>query len=136
MEELFEILHEDEDLLVINKSAGLVCHPTKGDERSSLAGRVRLYLGEDRSVHFINRLDRETSGLVFVAKTNEAARELRRLWEDRKVTKTYWAVVHGHVREDEGIVDVPLGSDEFSEVVVKDCVRADGSAAQTRFRVS
>ena len=136
MEELFEILHEDEDLLVINKSAGLVCHPTKGDERSSLVGRVRLYLGGDRSVHFINRLDRETSGLVFVAKTNEAARELRRLWEDRKVTKTYWAIVHGHVREDEGIVDVPLGPDEFSEVAVKDCVRTDGSAAQTRFRVS
>lgn len=136
MEKLFEILHEDEGLLVINKSAGLVCHPTKGDEFSSLAGRVRLYLGEHCSVHFVNRLDRETSGLVFVAKTNEVARELRRLWEDRKVTKTYWAIVHGRVPEDEGIVDVPIGSDESSEVAVKDCVRLDGAVAQTRFKVS
>ena len=136
MEKLFEILHEDEDLLVINKSAGLVCHPTKGDERSSLVGRVRLYLGEGLPVHFVNRLDRETSGLVFVAKLNEAARELRRLWEDRKVTKTYWAIVHGHVHEDEGTINAPLGSDELSEVAVKDCVRSDGASAQTRFRVS
>ena len=67
--DLFEILHEDEDLLVINKPAGLVCHPTKGDERSSLAGRLRLYRGAEEPVHLINRLDRETSGVVCVAKT-------------------------------------------------------------------
>ena len=59
MSDLFEVLHEDDDLLVINKPAGLVCHPTKGDEHSSLAGRIRLYLGADRPVHLINRLDRE-----------------------------------------------------------------------------
>lgn len=134
MEPLFEILHEDDDLLAINKQADLVCHPTKTDELSSLAGRVRLHLGEDRPVHFVNRLDRETSGIVIVAKTNEAARELRRLWENREVTKTYWAIVHGHVRDDTGTIDAPLGKDESSEVAVKDCVRLDGAAAQTRFR--
>ena len=69
-----QILHEDEDLLVINKPAGLVCHPTKGDERSSLAGRLRLYRGAEVPVHLINRLDRETSGVVCVAKTETAAR--------------------------------------------------------------
>ncbi|MBR90781.1 MAG: RNA pseudouridine synthase [Verrucomicrobiales bacterium] len=134
MSDLFEILHENDDLLVINKTAGLVCHPTKGDERSSLAGRVRLYLGADRPVHFINRLDRETSGVVFVAKTSDAARELRKLWLGREVAKGYWAIVHGHVREDAGFVDAPLGPDESSEIAVKDCVRPDGAAAQTRFR--
>ena len=126
MNDLFEILHEDDDLLVINKPAGLVCHPTKGDERSSLAGRLRLYRGAEQSVHLINRLDRETSGVVCVGKTDEAARELRRLWESREVEKHYWAIVHGHVAESEGTIDAPLGSDDASEVAVKDCVRDDG----------
>jgi len=131
--DLFEILHEDEDLLVINKPAGLVCHPTKGDERSSLAGRLRLYRGAEVPVHLINRLDRETSGVVCVAKTETAARELRQLWESRAVEKQYWAIVHGHVADAEGVIDAPLGKDEASEVVVKDCVRPDGHPSRTRF---
>src|SRR5437764_6888731 len=79
--DLFEIIFEDPELLVINKPAGLVCHPTKTDEYSSLISRVRLYLGRAARPHLVNRLDRETSGLTVVAKTDEAARELRRLWE-------------------------------------------------------
>jgi len=134
MSDLFEILHEDDSLLAVNKPAGLVCHPTKTDARSSLAGRVRLHLG-DGPVHFINRLDRETSGIVLLAKTDEAARELRRVWEDREVTKTYWAIVHGNIADDTGSIDAPLGPDEVSEVVVKDCVRPDGAAAKTQYRV-
>lgn len=134
MRDLFEILHEDKNLLAINKPAGLVCHPTKTDEHSSLVGRVRLYLGSDHPVHFVNRLDRETSGVVLVAKTDEAAREIRRLWENRQVTKTYWAIVHGHVRKDTGTIDAPLGPDEASDVVVKDCVHTDGVRAQTQYR--
>ena len=133
MSDLFEILHEDTDLLILNKPAGLVCHPTKGDEYSSLAGRIRLYLGADCTVHLINRLDRETSGVVVVGKTNEAARELRQLWESREVEKQYWAIVHGHVELAEGEIDAPLGADEASEVAVKDCVRADGRPSQTLF---
>lgn len=131
--DLFEILHEDDDLLVINKPAGLVCHPTKGDERSSLAGRLRLYRGAAEPVHLINRLDRETSGVVCVGKTDSATRELRHLWESREVEKHYWAIVHGHVAADEGEIDEPLGQDEASEVAVKDCVRADGHASRTRY---
>ena len=133
MSDLFEILHEDTDLLILNKPAGLVCHPTKGDEYSSLAGRIRLYLGADCTVHLINRLDRETSGVVVVGKTNEAARELRQLWQSREVEKQYWAIVHGHVQQGEGTIEAPLGADEASEVAVKDCVRADGHASQTLF---
>jgi 23S rRNA pseudouridine1911/1915/1917 synthase len=131
--DLFEILHEDDDLLVINKPAGLVCHPTKGDELSSLAGRLRLYRGAEQSVHLINRLDRETSGVVCVGKTDEVARELRKLWESREVEKQYWAIVHGHVTESEGTIDAPLGADDASEVAVKDCVRDDGHSSQTRY---
>ncbi len=134
MEKLFEIIQEDADLLAVNKPAGLVCHPTKGDERSSLVGRVRLHLG-GVPFHLVNRLDRETSGVVVVAKTDAAARELRKIWEGRRVRKEYWAIVHGHVAAERGTIDAPLGRDEASRVAIKDCVRADGAVSRTDFEV-
>src|SRR4029079_1002609 len=135
MRTLFDIVAEDEELLAINKPAGLVCHPTKTDEYSSLISRVRLYLGKDATAHLVNRLDRETSGVTLVVKRDDTARELRRLWEKRLVEKEYLAIVHGHVREERGLIDAPLGRDEQSRVAVKDCVRTDGSASQTEFQV-
>lgn len=134
-DKLFAIIHEDDDLLVINKPAGLVCHPTKTDEYSSLISRVRLYLGKGAVAHLVNRLDRETSGVTLVAKRDETARELRRLWENRSVQKEYIAIVHGHLRDNSGTVNAPLGRDETSRVAVKDCVRADGLPSQTSFFV-
>lgn len=135
LDKLFPVIHEDDELLVINKPAGLVCHPTKTDEYSSLISRVRLYLGQDKTAHLVNRLDRETSGVTLVAKTDDAAREIRRLWENRSVDKEYLAIAHGHVRDDKGLIDAPLGKDESSRVAVKDCVRADGLPSQTEFAV-
>src|ERR1051325_609371 len=104
--DLFEIIHEDADLLVVNKPAALVCHPTKTDERSSLIGRVRLYLGHAEG-RLVNRLDRETSGVVLVAKSAEIAGELGKLFEGNTVEKRYLAIVHRHVSGDELIIDAP-----------------------------
>src|ERR1700710_509234 len=118
-EKLFAVIHEDDEFLVINKPSGLVCHPTKTDEYSSLISRVRLYLGKDKPAHLVNRLDRETSGVTIVAKRDDAAREVRRLWENRLVEKEYVALVHGHVREEQGLIDAPLKKDEASRVAVK-----------------
>lgn len=134
-EKLFTVIHEDDEMLVIDKPAGLVCHPTKTDEYSSLISRVRLYLGKGAISHLVNRLDRETSGVTLVAKRDDVARELRRLWENRVVQKEYLAIVHGHLRADSGTVDAPIGKDETSRVAIKDCVRADGLPSQTRFLV-
>ena len=136
MEKLFEIVHEDAELLVLNKPADLVCHPTKGDVYSSLISRIRLHLPAAVRPQLVNRLDRETSGIVLVAKTDVAARELRKIWETRAVRKEYLAVVHGHVRSAVGMIEAPLGKDESSVVAIKDCVRADGAAAQTGFQVA
>lgn len=130
-----EIIFEDNDLLVVNKPAGLVCHPTKDGEWSSLIGRMRLYLGPARLAHLVNRLDRETSGVVLAAKNPVAAGQLGKLWESRAVKKEYWAVVHGAVSNEAGVIDLPLGPDEASVVAVKNCVRADGAAAVTEYRV-
>ena len=135
MQTLFEIIYEDSGLLVINKPAGLVCHPTKTDEYSSLISRARLYLGPGARPHLVNRLDRETSGDTLVAKDLETARELRRIWESRQVEKDYVAIVHGEVREAHGIIDASLGKDEQSRVAIKDCVRADGVPASTAYWV-
>jgi 23S rRNA pseudouridine1911/1915/1917 synthase len=135
MEKLFDIIDEDEELLVINKPAGLVCHPTKTDERSSLIGRVRLHLGPDVHPQLINRLDRETSGVILVAKTEKAARELRRVWEARAVRKEYRAIVHHRVEQDYQMINAPLGTDEQSQVAIKDRVRTDGAPSQTELWV-
>jgi 23S rRNA pseudouridine1911/1915/1917 synthase len=120
---------------VVHKPADLVCHPTKGDEYSSLISRARLHLRTASEPRLVNRLDRETSGLVVIAKTVGAARELGKIWETRAIQKEYLAIVHGHVAADQGMMDAPLGKDETSIVAIKDCVRADGAAAQTEFFV-
>lgn len=132
---LFQVLHEDEQLLVVNKPAGLVCHPTKTDEYSSLISRVRLYLGPGAQPQLVNRLDRETSGVTLLAKLPQPARELRRLWEQRLVQKQYAAIVHGHLQTERGTIDAPLGRDEHSCVAIKDCVRPDGTPASTGYEV-
>lgn len=133
MEKLFAIIYEDADLLVVHKPADLVCHPTKGDEYSSLISRARIYLKTESEPHLVNRLDRETSGIVVIAKNAVAAGELGKLWEARSVTKEYSAIVHGHVTAEQGMIDAPLGKDETSLVAIKDCVRPDGTPAQTEF---
>jgi 23S rRNA pseudouridine1911/1915/1917 synthase len=152
LKKLFEVIHEDAELLVVHKPADLVCHPTKGDEYSSLISRARIYLSgmwrEAQGVgqalapiasslapHLVNRLDRETSGLVVIAKNSAVARELGKIWETRAIQKEYLAIVHGHVAAEQGMIDAPLGKDETSIVAIKDCVRADGAPAQTEFFV-
>src|SRR5438477_3632045 len=135
MSQFFKVIWEDDDLLVINKPAGLVCHPTKTDQMSSLIGRVRLHLGNGARPHLVNRLDRETSGVTVVAKRDETARELRRLWENRQVEKQYLAIVHGHVIEASGVIEAALGKDLRSQVPLKDCVLPDGISAKTEFQI-
>ena len=128
-------MHESGDLLVVDKPAGLVCHPTKAGALSSLIGRARLHLGDAAEPHLVNRLDRETSGLVMIAKTATAARELGRLWQTRRVEKEYVALVHGHVARDSGTIDAPIGKAEASRVASRNAVRPDGQPACTDYAV-
>jgi 23S rRNA pseudouridine1911/1915/1917 synthase len=137
---VLNILHEDTGLLVVQKPAGLVCHPTKNGEMSSLIGRARLHLKTQLSTlnsqpHLINRLDRETSGVVLIAKNSRTAGELGKIFESRAIQKEYLAIVHGHVAAEQGTIDAPLGKDEQSVVAIKDCVRPDGAPAQTDYFV-
>ena len=131
---LFSVLHEDADVLVVDKPAGLVCHPTKDGEMSSLIGRVRLHLRHANG-RLVNRLDRETSGIVVIATGAGVAGELGRLFSGQAVAKTYQAIVDGHVPTETLEMTGALGDDEASPVAIKACVRADGAAAETYARV-
>lgn len=131
MERLVHVVHEDPDFLVVHKPAGLVCHPTKGDAYSSFISCLRLSLPQDCVPQMINRLDRETSGLMIIATRADAALGLRRLWEARAVDKQYLAVVHGDFSANLTVIDAPLGKDLHSLVAIKDCVRPDGVLAIT-----
>jgi 23S rRNA pseudouridine1911/1915/1917 synthase len=130
LDSLLDILYEDDDLLVVNKPAGLVCHPTKNGERSSLIGRVRLHLGHAEG-GLVNRLDRETSGIVVLAKRADVAGELGRLFVSSQVCKTYLAIVHGHPARECITIAASIGDDVASPVAIKGCVRPDGAEAET-----
>jgi 23S rRNA pseudouridine1911/1915/1917 synthase len=94
-----------------------------------------MHLGAGARPHLVNRLDRETSGVTLVAKRDDAALELRRIWESRAVEKEYLAIVHDRVATEHGVIEAPLGRDESSRVAIKNCVRPDGARSRTEFWV-
>jgi len=125
------ILHEDEQVIVVNKPGDIVCHPSKAGPRSSLVGAVREYSGLDVS-YLVFRLDRETSGVVVFAKTPAVASRLQIAQSKRRTGKAYLAVMTGEFSEPV-TVDQPLGDDEKSPVLAKSAVRPGGQAAVTHF---
>jgi 23S rRNA pseudouridine1911/1915/1917 synthase len=125
------VVHEDDRLFVVNKPGDVVCHPSKHGPWSSLVGAVREHLGLER-VHLVFRLDRETSGVVVLAKDARMASRLQTAMQDRKVGKVYLAVLTGEVALPVR-VDQPLGTDTASVVFMKSAVVADGQASVTRF---
>lgn len=128
------IIDEDEDVIVINKPGWLVCHPSKNGPWSSLVGALREYLGLDR-LHLVSRLDRETSGVVVLAKNHLEASRLQKAMAQRKTGKRYLAILEGSMREAK-TVDAGLGPDDKSAVVIKQKVTFSraGKSAETRFK--
>lgn len=127
------VLQDDADVLVIDKPGWLVCHPSKAGPRSSLVGACREYTGCD-TLHLVARLDRETSGVVIMAKHRKAARTLQMALQERRVQKTYLTLLCGELSAPTE-VNGPLAKDLDSPVAAKVCVRRSRSAqsAQTHF---
>ncbi|MFT3781056.1 MAG: RluA family pseudouridine synthase [Nibricoccus sp.] len=127
------ILYEDEHLLVVNKAGDFVCHPSKDGPWSSLVGAAREYLGGGL-VHLIFRLDRETSGVVVIAKDERTSRGLHTATQERRYAKIYYAILTGELATDT-VVDQPLGKDLRGPVMVKNCVvpEGQGQKAVTRY---
>lgn len=104
-----DILHEDDDLLVVNKPAGLLSVPGRGaDKLDSIEHRARLYSPGAVAVH---RLDQATSGLMMLARHKTAERYYKQLFAERKVEKSYQAVCHGHLLPTSGDITLPLITD-------------------------
>jgi 23S rRNA pseudouridine1911/1915/1917 synthase len=110
-----EVVYEDESLAVIDKPSGMVVHPAPGHPAGTVAdglkqrGTTWSLLGGTERAGIVHRLDRDTSGLLVVAKTEAAHRSLARQLSDRSLGRTYWALVHGGFREQTGSVDAPIG---------------------------
>jgi 23S rRNA pseudouridine1911/1915/1917 synthase len=132
-----EIVLEDEHLLVVDKPAGLVTHPAPGHHGPTLAGALRGRAAggpaPDRA-GIVHRLDRGTSGLLLVAKSDAVHAALQRQMKAREVRREYLALVDGHADADSGTIDAPLGRDRVRRTLVS--TRSDRPrSAVTHFEV-
>lgn len=131
-----EILYEDDDCLVINKPVGVLSH-SKGafNPEATVASFAEPYLKDmdgDRA-GIVHRLDRATSGVIIVAKTSEALSWLQKQFSERKVNKTYYAVVKGEVDPEEAVIDIPIGRNPHDPKTFR--VANDGKPATTQYKV-
>ena len=133
-----EIIHEDDTLVVVNKPAGLVVHPAAGIQSGTLANALAYHfqqLPNAASVRpgIVHRLDRDTSGLLVVAKTDAALENLSDQFRARSVFKSYVALVHGRVSPDSGRIDQPLARDPSNRTRM--AVVRGGRSALSIYRV-
>ena len=133
----FEVVYEDEHLMVIDKPAGVVVHPAPGHHGSTLAEALsaRAVGGPDpERAGIVHRLDRDTSGLMLVAKSEAVHAALQGMIRERRVERRYLALVSGAPDADSGTIDAPLGRDRVDRTIQS--TRTDKArAAVTHFRV-
>jgi 23S rRNA pseudouridine1911/1915/1917 synthase len=139
------ILHEDQHLAVINKPAGMMVHAGAGNtddarNRGTLVNALLFHLnklsdvGGDLRPGIVHRLDKQTSGLILVAKDDSTHRKLGEMFSQRKVTKTYQALVHGHIKKDDTTVTLPIARDLIRRTRMT-TRRSDGRTAVSHFHV-
>jgi 23S rRNA pseudouridine1911/1915/1917 synthase len=135
-----DVVYEDEDLVAVNKPAGMVVHLGAGVTQGTLVNALLHHIRRLSSVAgaerpgIVHRLDKNTSGLILVAKNDLAHRSLAAAFKDRAIHKTYIALVHGRAKDDEGEISAPIGRDP----VRRHRMKAGGSRsrqARTRYRV-
>src|SRR5256885_11378901 len=138
----FTVVDETDDYIVVNKPPFLLTHPTKPDHRTTLWKELRELLAFEIAnggqVSIVNRLDRETSGLVLVAKTAVAGRRFGLLMQEHRLHKEYLAIVWGWPEWETKIVDAPLdrqGKYQASAIWLKQMIHPKGAPALTEFRV-
>ncbi len=139
-----DIVYEDDDLLVVNKPAGLVVHPGHGNYSGTLVNALAYYLGresvpgetDERLGLLVHRIDKDTSGLLVVAKTDAAQIDLARQFFHHTIERRYWALVWGNIAEDSGTIDANIGRDPNDRLRFKVCSDpSQGKTAVTHFRV-
>jgi 23S rRNA pseudouridine1911/1915/1917 synthase len=133
-----DVQYEDEDVLVINKPAGLVVHPAPGHPTGTLVNALLYHapgisVGGSSRPGIVHRLDKDTSGLMVIAKSDRGHASLLSQWGERSVRKGYRALVRGLVEPDEGTVDAPIGRDPTQRQRMG--VTPTGRTAVTHFTV-
>ena len=134
-----DILYEDDDLLVVNKPAGMTTHPAPGHREHTLVNALLSHLpnlpeaDNPERPGIVHRLDKDTSGLIIVAKNRHALASLAAQFGARSVKKTYLTLVTGNVTPAEAVIDAPIGRDPRHRQQM--CVLPSGRAARTGYRV-
>jgi 23S rRNA pseudouridine1911/1915/1917 synthase len=134
-----DIIHEDDDLILISKQPGVIVHPTKGHPYHTIANGIMKYMadsGQSFKVRFANRIDMDTSGLIIVCKNANTQNELSNQMRQNTVVKKYIALVEGDVSEDHFFIDLPIGRPD--SVSIQRChmeVEDGGKEARSEVRV-
>ncbi|MGZ4984930.1 MAG: pseudouridine synthase, partial [Chthoniobacterales bacterium] len=138
----FRIIDETNDYIVVDKPPLLLVHPSKPDGARTLWGELRNLLAFEIAnggqVSIVNRLDRETSGIVLVAKTAAAARQFGLLMQQQRISKEYFAIVWGWPEWETKSVNAPIarqGAHQPSPIYLKQMIHSLGATAQTDFAV-
>ena len=133
------IIYEDGDLLVVDKPAGLTTHPSPGQTTHTLINALIKYypelaeLGNSLRPGIVHRLDKDTSGLIIIAKNSSSQLGLINQFKNRIVNKTYLTLVKGHLTPEEGIIDAPIGRNPNNRKLMS--VLTNGRPARSRFKV-
>lgn len=127
------VVYEDEHVIAVNKPKNMPVHPSRGNHLPTVANAVRHYVGHPFVFRAINRLDRDTSGIVLIAKDRLSGAKLYQAMKDRKFGKTYLAHVEGVPSENHGFINAPIAREAEGEM--KRVVREDGKEALTEYEV-
>lgn len=131
-----DIAYEDEDILIINKQPFIVVHPTSTHPKGTIANGLMHLIEKEKKkfkIRFVNRLDRDTSGLLIVAKNSNAQNQISKQMKENLVEKRYLALVHGIINNDFGTIAAPIGLPENSGIRRR--VMEDGYPSVTHYKV-
>lgn len=134
-----EIVYQDEDVAVVNKPQGMVVHPSAGHTSGTLVNALMYHIKDLSGINgvlrpgIVHRIDKDTSGLLMIAKNDQAHVALADELKNKKSLRKYWAIVHGNLPNDRGVIEAPIGRSEKDRK--KQAVTAKGKPALTRFQV-
>lgn len=134
-----DIIYEDEDVAVINKPQGMVVHPSAGHTSGTLVNALMYHIKDLSTINgvvrpgIVHRIDKDTSGLLMIAKNDISHKALAEELKDKKSLRKYLAIVHGNLPNDRGKIEAPIGRSEKDRK--KQAVTAKGKEAVTRFQV-
>ena len=134
-----EIVYQDEDVAVVNKPQGTVVHPSAGHTSGTLVNALMYHIKDLSGINgvlrpgIVHRIDKDTSGLLMIAKNDQAHLALADELKNKKSLRKYWAIVHGNLPNDRGVIEAPIGRSEKDRK--KQAVTSKGKPALTRFQV-